>query len=231
MNPHILVVEDEPALQFLIATHLRRQGYAVTTTGDVQAAQQALQSALPSLILLDWMLPGVSGFEFLRRLRMDERTRAVPVIMLTARAEERDKVAGLDAGADDYLAKPFSPRELVARIAAVLRRSERSREAEVLEAGGLRLDRASHRVTAGERPVHLGPSEFRMLEYLMANAERVHSRARLLDALWGHDAAIDERTVDVHIRRLRAALEPSGHDRLIQTVRGSGYRFSTEVAA
>lgn len=232
MNPHVLVVEDEPALQFLITSHLRRQGFVVTGVADAESALRAIRQSRPDIVLLDWMLPGISGYDFLRRLRHDELTRQLPVIMLTARAEERDRVAGLTAGADDYLVKPFSPRELTARIAAVLRRagSASSPSEEVIEAGGLRLDRAAHRVSGNGQPIHLGPSEFRLLAFFMSYPERVHSRERLLSALWGDEASVDERTVDVHVRRLRAALEPTGHHRLIQTVRGSGYRFSTATA-
>jgi two-component system phosphate regulon response regulator PhoB len=185
---------------------------------------------LPDLILLDWMLPGMSGIDLARRLRADARTRCVPIIMLTAKGEERDKVAGLESGADDYVTKPFSPRELQARIQAVLRRGRPQASEDAVEAGGLRLDPASHRVTAAGSPVNLGPTEFRLLHFLMTHAERVHSRDQLLDQVWGDHVFVEERTVDVHIRRLRAALEPSGLDRLVQTVRGSGYRFSVAEA-
>lgn len=229
MKRRILVVEDEPALQFLIASHLRRHGDEVIAVASAEAARDELSGVLPDLVLLDWMLPGRSGVDFLRQLRQDERTRRLPVIMLTARAEEDDKVRGLSAGADDYLTKPFSPRELSARIDAVLRRAAREDvKDEVIEIGGLRLDRAAHRVSADGRVVHLPPSEYRLLEFLMLHPERVVSRERLLAALWGDATEIEERTIDVHVRRLRSALAGSGHDRLIQTVRGSGYRFSQE---
>jgi two-component system phosphate regulon response regulator PhoB len=181
---------------------------------------------MPDLILLDWMLPGMSGLDFARRLRADVRTKNIPIIMLTARGEERDKVAGLETGADDYITKPFSPRELLARIQAVLRRGKPQASEEAVEAGGLRLDPVSHRVMADSAPVSLGPTEFRLLHFLMTHPERVHSRDQLLDQVWGDHVFVEERTVDVHIRRLRAALEPSGLDGLVQTVRGSGYRFS-----
>ncbi|MDQ7989572.1 MAG: phosphate regulon transcriptional regulator PhoB [Candidatus Dactylopiibacterium sp.] len=231
MPANILIVEDEPAIQELIAANLTRAGHAVMRASDAETAQRLVRDALPDLILLDWMLPGASGVEFARRLRAEERTRGIPVIMLTARSEEQDKVMGLDIGADDYVTKPFSPRELVARIKAVLRRRAPQATEDVVEVGGLRLDPATHRVTAGGESVSLGPTEFRLLHFLMTHAERVHSRAQLLDQVWGDHVFVEERTVDVHIRRLRSALEASRHDRLIQTVRGSGYRLSTEVPA
>lgn len=226
MPASILVVEDEPAIQALIATNLRRHGHEVTAVPDAEAAQRQVNDALPDLILLDWMLPGMSGLEFARRLRADVRTRGVPIIMLTARGEERDKVAGLETGADDFVTKPFSPRELMARIQAVLRRGRPQASEDVVVLGGLKLDPASHRVTAKDAQVNLGPTEFRLLHFLMTHPERVHSRDQLLDQVWGDHVFVEERTVDVHIRRLRAALEPSGLDALVQTVRGSGYRFS-----
>jgi two-component system phosphate regulon response regulator PhoB len=229
MPASILVVEDEPAIQALIATNLRRHGHAVVAAMDAEAALRHVNAALPDLILLDWMLPGMSGLDFARRLRGDARTRGVPIIMLTARGEERDKVMGLETGADDYITKPFSPRELMARIQAVLRRGRPQATEDAVEAGGLRLDPASHRVMAGGMAVNLGPTEFRLLHFLMTHPERVHSRDQLLDQVWGDHVFVEERTVDVHIRRLRAALEDSGLDRLIQTVRGSGYRFSVEA--
>jgi two-component system phosphate regulon response regulator PhoB len=228
MPASILVVEDEPAIQVLIATNLRRHGHEVTAVPDAEAAQRQVQEALPDLILLDWMLPGMSGLEFARRLRADGRTRSVPIIMLTARGEERDKVAGLETGADDFVTKPFSPRELMARIQAVLRRGRPQASEDVVLLGGLKLDPASHRVMANDAPVNLGPTEFRLLHFLMTHPERVHSRDQLLDQVWGDHVFVEERTVDVHIRRLRAALEPTGLDALVQTVRGSGYRFSAE---
>ncbi|NMG28017.1 phosphate regulon transcriptional regulator PhoB [Aromatoleum evansii] len=226
MAANILLVEDEPAIQELIAANLGRAGHHVVRAGDAETAQRIVRDALPDLVLLDWMLPGMSGIELARRLRADERTRAIPIIMLTARGEEQDKVAGLEMGADDYITKPFSPRELVARIKAVLRRRAPQATEDPVALGGLCLDPATHRVSAGERPVALGPTEFRLLHFLMTHPERVHSRAQLLDQVWGDHVFVEERTVDVHVRRLRAALEPVGQDGLIQTVRGSGYRLS-----
>lgn len=226
MPASILVVEDEPAIQALIATNLRRHGHTVSAALDAEDALQQIKAALPDLILLDWMLPGMSGLDCARRLRADPRTKHVPIIMLTARGEEQDRVAGLDSGADDYVTKPFSPRELLARIQAVLRRGRPQATEDVVAAGGLQLDPAAHRVIAAGVPVNLGPTEFRLLHFLMTHAERVHSRGQLLDQVWGDHVFVEERTVDVHIRRLRAALEPSGLDALVQTVRGSGYRFS-----
>ncbi len=226
MPANILLVEDEPAIQELIAANLHRAGHHVVRAADAESAQRIVRDALPDLVLLDWMLPGVSGIEFARRLRADERTRAIPIIMLTARGEEQDKVAGLETGADDYITKPFSPRELVARIKAVLRRRAPQATEDAVELGGLRLDPATHRVSAGGETLALGPTEFRLLHFLMTHPERVHSRAQLLDQVWGDHVFVEERTVDVHIRRLRCALEPGAHDGLIQTVRGSGYRFS-----
>ena len=230
MAANILLVEDEPAIQELIAANLGRAGHHVVRAGDAETAQRIVRDALPDLVLLDWMLPGMSGIELARRLRADERTRTIPIIMLTARGEEQDKVAGLEMGADDYITKPFSPRELVARIKAVLRRRAPQATEDPVELGGLSLDPATHRVAAGERPVTLGPTEFRLLHFLMTHPERVHSRAQLLDHVWGDHVFVEERTVDVHVRRLRAALEPVGHDGLIQTVRGSGYRLSAQPA-
>jgi len=228
MPATILLVEDEPAIQELIAANLTRAGHHVLRAGDAETGQRIVRDALPDLILLDWMLPGMSGVEFAKRLRSEERTRSIPLIMLTARGEEQDKVAGLEAGADDYVTKPFSPRELVARIKAVLRRRAPETTEDAVEIGGLRLDPATHRLAADGNPVNLGPTEFRLLHFLMTHPERVHSRAQLLDQVWGDHVFVEERTVDVHIRRLRSALEPSNHDGLVQTVRGSGYRFSTQ---
>ncbi len=226
MAAAILVVEDEPAIQELLAVNLEHAGHSVLRASDAEQAAKLVRHALPDLILLDWMLPGQSGAAFARDLRRDERTRQVPIIMLTARGEEHDKVAGLDAGADDYVTKPFSPRELLARIKAVLRRRAPQRTEEPAEIGGLRLDPATHRVSAAGRNLELGPTEFRLLHFLMTHPERVHSRAQLLDRVWGDHVFLEERTVDVHIRRLRKALEPTGHNRLIETVRGSGYRLA-----
>ena len=228
MPATILLVEDEPAIQELIAANLMRAGHHVVRAADAETAQRIVRDALPDLILLDWMLPGMSGVEFARRLRSEERTRGIPLIMLTARGEEQDKVLGLESGADDYITKPFSPRELVARIKAVLRRRAPETTEDPVELGGLRLDPATHRLAAAGNPVTLGPTEFRLLHFLMTHPERVHSRAQLLDQVWGDHVFVEERTVDVHIRRLRCALEPSGHVSLVPTVRGSAYRFSTQ---
>jgi two-component system phosphate regulon response regulator PhoB len=226
MPATILVVEDEPAIQELIAASLQHAGHRVLRAESAEEAAQLVSETLPDVVLLDWMLPGTSGIQYARRLRSAERTRDLPIIMLTARSEEHDKVAGLDAGADDYLSKPFSPRELLARIKAVLRRRAPQMTEDSVDVDGLRLDPLTHRVSGNGQMLDLGPTEFRLLHFFMTHAERVHSRALLLDQVWGDHIFVEERTVDVHIRRLRAALEASGHDRLIQTVRGSGYRFS-----
>ncbi len=226
MAATILVVEDEPAIQELIAYNLKQAGHQALRADNAEQALNLVSNALPDLVLLDWMLPGLSGIEFARRLRADKRTRTVPIIMLTARSDEQDKLAGLDTGADDYITKPFSPRELMARIKAVLRRRAPEMTDDVVQAGGLKLDPASHRVTGHGKPIELGPTEFRLLHFLMTHAERVHSRTQLLDQVWGDHVFVEERTVDVHIRRLRKALEPTELDRLVQTVRGTGYRFS-----
>ncbi|HMA88298.1 MAG TPA: phosphate regulon transcriptional regulator PhoB [Burkholderiales bacterium] len=226
MAVNILVVEDEPAIQELIAVNLEHAGHHVIRARDAEEALRVVRHALPDLLLIDWMLPGMSGVSLARQLRQSERTRQVPMIMLTARAEESDKIMGLEAGADDYVTKPFSPKELVARIKALLRRRAPQMTDEPVELGGLRLEPGTRRVFGDRRPLELGPTEFRLLHFLMTHPERVHSRAQLLDQVWGDHVFIEERTVDVHIRRLRKTLEPSGHDRLIQTVRGSGYRFA-----
>ncbi len=226
MSLTILVVEDEPAIQELIAATLQRNGHRVVRAYSAEEAAPLINEALPDVLLLDWMLPGASGVQLARRLRGDERTRALPIIMLTARGEEEDKVAGLEAGADDYLTKPFSPRELAARIKAVLRRRAPQMTEDCVEAAGLRIDPSAHRVTGNGQPLDLGPTEFRLLHFFMTHPERVFDRAMLLDRVWGDHVFVEERTVDVHIRRLRACLEATGHDRLVQTVRGSGYRFS-----
>lgn len=226
MSATILVVEDEPAIQELIAYNLELAGHQVLRAENAEQALEMVRSSLPDLVVLDWMLPGMSGIEFARRLRADKRSRLVPLIMLTARADEQDKLAGLETGADDYLTKPFSPRELNARVKAVLRRRAPQATDDMVEAAGLKLDPTSHRVLGNQTPLTLGPTEFRLLHFLMTHAERVYSRAQLLDHVWGDHVFVEERTVDVHIRRLRKALEPTGHDRLIQTVRSAGYRFS-----
>ena len=226
MPATILVVEDEPAIQELIAYNLKQAGHQPVCADNAEQALNLVSHALPDLILLDWMLPGMSGIELAKRLRADKRTRTIPLIMLTARSEEQDKLVGLETGADDYITKPFSPRELNARIKAVLRRRAPEMTDDVVQVGGLRLDPVSHRVSGHDEPVALGPTEFRLLHFLMTHPERVHSRTQLLDQVWGDHVFVEERTVDVHIRRLRKALEPGGLDRLIQTVRGTGYRFS-----
>ena len=226
MPANILVVEDEPAIQELIAINLEHAGHNVLRAYDAEQAAHMIREVLPDVVLLDWMLPGQSGLAFARRLRNDERTRAIPIIMLTARGAEIDKIAGLESGADDYVTKPFSPRELVARIKAVLRRRSPQLTEEPVEVAGLRLDPITHRVSADNSGLDLGPTEFRLLHFLMTHPERVHSRAQLLDKVWGDHVFVEERTVDVHIRRLRKSLEPTGCERHIQTVRGSGYRFA-----
>ncbi|HVY08360.1 MAG TPA: phosphate regulon transcriptional regulator PhoB [Burkholderiales bacterium] len=226
MAATILVVEDEPAIQELIAYNLKQAGHQPLRADNAEQATNLVANALPDLVLLDWMLPGLSGIEFARRLRADKRTRAIPIIMLTARSDEQDKLQGLETGADDYITKPFSPRELNARIKAVLRRRAPEMTDDMVQLGGLKLDPASHRVTGNGEPVDLGPTEFRLLHFLMTHAERVHSRTQLLDQVWGDHVFVEERTVDVHIRRLRKALEPTELDGLVQTVRGTGYRFS-----
>lgn len=226
MTASILVVEDEPAIQELLRVNLEDAGFTVHAVADAESAQSLIRSALPDLVLLDWMLPGQSGLAFARSLRGDARTRELPIIMVTARSGESDRVAGLEAWVDDYVTKPFSPRELKARIKAVLRRRAPEAAQETLRVGPLALDPATHRITARDAPVELGPTEFRLLRFLMARPERVHSRAQLLDQVWGDHVYIEERTVDVHIRRLRLALEEQGCARMIQTVRGSGYRLA-----
>lgn len=225
MNPTILVVEDEPAIRELLRVSLEGAGYTVEEVGGAEAAQQRLDQALPDLVVLDWMLPGQSGLAWARELRSRPRTRNLPVIMLTARAEEADRVAGLEAWVDDYVTKPFSPRELAARVKAVLRRRAPEAAQEALTAGNVRLDPLAQRVTVNEAPVALGPTEFRLLRFLLARPGRVYSRAQLLDQVWGDHVYLEERTVDVHIGRLRAALAPFGADGMIETVRGSGYRL------
>ena len=222
----VLVVEDESAIREMIAFSVRRAGFEAREAADSGSARRAIADRTPDLILLDWMLPDVSGLELARALRRDPNTRDIPIIMLTARSDEEDKIKGLDSGADDYITKPFSSRELIARVHAVLRRAHPEGAEETLEAGKLVLNVASHRVQADGANVDLGPTEFRLLRFLMGRPERVFSRAQLLDRAWGGNVYVEERTVDVHIRRLRKALEPSGTDRYIQTIRGAGYRFS-----
>ena len=229
----VLVVEDEPAIAELVALHLRHAGFEVALAADGDNAAAAVDRVLPDLVLLDWMLPGTSGLALLKRWRSQARTRELPVIMLTARGEEADRVSGLDGGADDYLAKPFSPSELMARIRAVLRRRAPEALDAAVEIGGLKLDPATRRVTGlvdGQRcELKIGPTEFRLLHFLMTHPERVHSRAQMLDRVWGDHVFIEERTVDVHIKRLREALQPAGCAALIETVRGAGYRLTRPV--
>jgi two-component system, OmpR family, phosphate regulon response regulator PhoB len=228
MPGRILIVEDEQAIREMVCLALNQGGYDCQEAADTNEAQQRILEGLPDLILLDWMLPGMSGIDYARKLRRDKLTQGVPVIMLTARTQEEDKVRGLDTGADDYITKPFSTRELVARIKALLRRTAPQATDEPVEVRGLALDPVTHRVQAGEIKLELGPMEFRLLHFFMTHPERVHSRERILDSVWGNNVYVEERTVDVHIRRLRKALTPSGHDRLIQTVRGAGYRLSAQ---
>ena len=222
MIPIVLVVEDEPAIQELLAINLKHAGFRVVQAGTAEEAESLIRAVLPDLVLLDWMLPGQSGAALLKRLRADRRSRE----LLTARLHEEDKLQGLEAGADDYVTKPFSPRELIARIRAVLRRRAPHVAGEAVEVGNIMLNPATHRVMVNGQPVELGPTEFRLLFFFMTHVERVHTRAQLLDEVWGDHIFIEERTVDVHIRRLRAALEASGQHERIETVRGTGYRFS-----
>jgi two-component system phosphate regulon response regulator PhoB len=228
MPGRILIVEDEQAIREMVCLALSQGGYDCQEAADTNEAQQRILEGLPDLILLDWMLPGMSGIDYARKLRRDKLTQGVPVIMLTARTQEEDKVRGLDTGADDYITKPFSTRELVARIKALLRRTAPQATDEPVEVRGLALDPVTHRVQAGDIKLELGPMEFRLLHFFMTHPERVHSRERILDSVWGNNVYVEERTVDVHIRRLRKALSPSGHDSLIQTVRGAGYRLSAQ---
>jgi two-component system phosphate regulon response regulator PhoB len=226
--PAVLVVEDEPAIAELIAVNLRHNGFRPTWAMDSVSAQREIDAALPDLILLDWMLPGESGLSLAKRWRANDRTKGVPLIMLTARGDEADRVAGLDSGADDYIAKPFSTKELLARVRAVLRRRAPEQDGEALVISGLSLDSATHRVSFADQPLKLGPTEFKLLHYLMGHAERVHSRGQLLDKVWGDHVYIEERTVDVHVKRLREALGAAGV--MVETVRGAGYRLTTKPA-
>ena len=226
MNAKILIVEDEPAIQELLAFNVMQAGFYALRAEDADSAWQQIRNNVPDLILLDWMLPNTSGVVLAKQLRADERTKDIPIIMLTARGEERDKILGLESGADDYITKPFSPRELMARIRALLRRNIAALPDETVVASELVLSPSSRRVMAKGTSVKLGPTEFRLLHFFMTHAERVYSRTQLLDQVWGTQVFVDERTVDVHIRRLRSALEPAEMDCLIQTVRGNGYRFS-----
>jgi len=226
VQKRILIVEDETAIRDMVAFALRKAGMDPVHAADARIAQSAIAERVPDMILLDWMLPGMSGLEYARRLRKEDLTREVPIIMLTARGEESDRVNGLDAGVDDYVVKPFSARELIARIKAVMRRTHGDEGDGVVELGGLRIDGAAHRVYAGDNTVQIGPTEYRLLHFFMTHAERVYSRSQLLDQVWGGSVYVEERTVDVHIRRLRKTLEPYQLENLVQTVRGAGYRFS-----
>jgi two-component system, OmpR family, phosphate regulon response regulator PhoB len=223
----ILIIEDEAAIREMVSHALRRSGFQAVQAGDADAALLQITETNPDLILLDWMLPGQSGMDLARRLRRDDYTRDIPIIMLTARVEEDDKILGLDAGADDYITKPFSPRELNARIKALLRRSRPHADDAPVQVGNLTLDPVDHRVSIDDRPVAIGPTEFRLLHYFMTHPDRVYSRDQLLDRVWGRNSFVEERTVDVYILRLRKALTAHGDSRYIQTVRGTGYRFST----
>lgn len=228
-NERILIVDDEAAIREMIAIALELAGYECIEAEDALQAHHLVVDERPALILLDWMLPGMSGIELARRLKRDENTGEIPIIMLTARGEEDNKIQGLDAGADDYITKPFSTRELVSRIKAVLRRSSALSQEKSIEAEGLKLDPVSHRVTAHDKPVEMGPTEYRLLAFFMSHPERAYTRTQMLDQVWGGNVYVEDRTIDVHIRRLRKALEPYGFERFIQTVRGTGYRFSTQV--
>jgi two-component system phosphate regulon response regulator PhoB len=225
MSAHILVVEAEPAIQQLIGVNLTRAGHRVTCVPHAEAALEALGEALPEMVLLEWDLAGQSGIALIRRLRAHPHARDVPIIMVSARDGEQDKVLALESGADDYITKPFSPREMIARIHALLRRRAPHAAVDTVQMAGLRLDPSTHRVTAGAQQVALGRIEFRLLNFLMHHPERVHTRSQLLDKVWGCDAFLGERTVDAHVGRLRSALQASGHQEHIETVRGSGYRF------
>ncbi|HIV72213.1 MAG TPA: phosphate regulon transcriptional regulator PhoB [Candidatus Aquabacterium excrementipullorum] len=226
----VLVVEDEAAIAELITLNLRHAGFEVVVAPDGEAAQNEVDRVLPDLVLLDWMLPGTSGLNLAKRWRGQQRTKDLPVIMLTARAEETDKVAGLDAGADDYLTKPFSTQELMARVRAVLRRKAPQALDSAVEIAGLRLDPATRRVSCDEQDVKIGPTEFKLLHFFMTHPERVHSRAQLLDRVWGDHVFIEERTVDVHVKRLREALSGVQRSQMIETVRGAGYRLTQQLA-
>lgn len=228
MKANILIVEDESPILELLALNISQAGYNPLRAISAEHAEKLISEALPDIILLDWMLPGMSGIDFAKKLRSNALTKAIPIIMLTARSDELDKVKGLEVGADDYITKPFSPRELNARIKAVLRRKAPELTEDLLKINGLELDPVSHRVTGNNKPLEMGPTEFRLLHFFMSNPERVYSRSQLLDKVWGSQIFIEDRTVDVHIRRLRNTLAQSQHENLIQTIRGSGYRLSTK---
>ena len=228
MKANILIVEDESPILELLALNISQAGYNPLRAISAEHVEKLISEALPDIILLDWMLPGMSGIDFAKKLRSNALTKTIPIIMLTARSDELDKVKGLEVGADDYITKPFSPRELNARIKAVLRRKAPELTEDLLKINGLELDPVSHRVTGNNKPLEMGPTEFRLLHFFMSNPERVYSRSQLLDKVWGSQIFIEDRTVDVHIRRLRNILAQSQHENLIQTIRGSGYRFSTK---
>ena len=225
---YLLVVEDETAIRDMVGFTLERAGFEWSGASDVSEADAEINNRRPDLLILDWMLPGLSGVDFARRIRRNTATKDIPIIMLTARSEEDDRIKGLDAGADDYICKPFSPRELIARVKAVLRRSHTEEPESLIQFNGLRLDATSHRVSIENTAVDMGPTEFRLLHFFMTHPERVYSRGQLLDNVWGNNVYIEDRTVDVHIRRLRKVLAGHGYDTLIQTVRGAGYRFSAQ---
>lgn len=226
ISPRILILEDETPIRDMLRMALNKHGYSVIEAADTIQARECLMQDPPDLLLVDWMLPGESGVEFVRQIKRDELTRDIPVIMVTARVEEDDRVRGLEVGADDYVCKPFSPKELVARINAVLRRTQPQLTDEPVECEGLRIEPSSHRVFSDSTSIEMGPTEFRILHFFMTHTDRVYSRSQILDLVWGSNVYIEERTVDVHIRRLRKVLAPTGHDKLVQTVRGTGYRFS-----
>lgn len=228
MSRRILIVEDEAPIRDMLSFVVEQNGYQAVVAADYAAALQAIVEPYPDLILLDWMLPGGSGIQIAKKMKQHEITRNIPIIMLTARGEEEDKVRGLEVGADDYVTKPFSPKELMARIKAVIRRVSPTSLDDTISVQGLTLDPVSHRVTANDTALDMGPTEFRLLHFFMTHTERVYSREQLLDQVWGTNVYVEDRTVDVHIRRLRKAISGAGHDKLIQTVRGSGYRFSAK---
>ncbi|MDZ7923499.1 MAG: phosphate regulon transcriptional regulator PhoB [Marinagarivorans sp.] len=225
----ILIVDDEAAIRDMLRVALEMADYNCLEAGDAQAAHAIIVDQKPDLIILDWMMPGTSGMELARRLKRDQLTSETPIIMLTAKGEEDNKIQGLESGADDYITKPFSPRELVARLKAVLRRTDTLATGDPITVAGLCLDPSSHRVSINATPVKMGPTEYRLLEFFLTHQERVYTRNQLLDHVWGGNVYVEERTVDVHIRRLRKALTLEAHDRFIQTVRGAGYRFSSKV--
>ena len=229
MSVRVLVVEDEAPIREMLSFMLEQKGYEPIEAANFSEAVALVQEPYPELILLDWMIPGGSGIQFIKLMNQEELTRNIPIVMLTARGEEEDKVRGLEVGADDYITKPFSPKELSARIKAVMRRSAPTTTEEIIDVQGLRLDPVSHRVTANEQPLDMGPTEFRLLHFFMTHPERVYSREQLLNNVWGTNVYVEDRTVDVHIRRLRKSMAVTGHDALIQTVRGSGYRFSARI--